>query len=91
MSTYINACHYAERLRQLRQEYSSAGWQSAIDTALCILADISATDEEPVRQGNGCEYCDGRAYSENPLTVTTVCGRRIELAFEYCPKCGRKL
>jgi hypothetical protein len=37
MSRYIRADHYAERLRQLLQAYSSAGWQSAIDTALRML------------------------------------------------------
>lgn len=39
----------------------------------------------------GCEYCKGRAYTKKPLTVITRYGRRIELTFEFCPKCGRKL
>ena len=39
----------------------------------------------------GCEYCKGRAYTKNPLIVITKYGRRIELVFEYCPNCGRKL
>lgn len=39
----------------------------------------------------GCEHCKGRAYTKKPLTVITRYGRRIELTFEFCPKCGRKL
>ena len=39
----------------------------------------------------GCEYCKGRAYTKKPLIVITKYGRRIELVFEYCPNCGRKL
>lgn len=39
----------------------------------------------------GCEYCKGRAYTKKPLTVITRYGKRIELTFEFCPKCGRKL
>ena len=39
----------------------------------------------------GCEYCKGRAYTKKPLTVITRYGRRIELAFDYCPKCGRRI
>lgn len=39
----------------------------------------------------GCEYCKGRAYTKKPLTVITRYGRRIELTFDYCPKCGRRI
>lgn len=39
----------------------------------------------------GCEYCKGRAYTKKPLTVITKYGRRIELVFDYCPKCGRRI
>lgn len=39
----------------------------------------------------GCEYCKGRAYTKKPLTVITKYGRRIELVFEFCPNCGRKM
>lgn len=28
---------------------------------------------------------------EKPFTVITRYGRRIELAFDYCPKCGRRI
>lgn len=45
----------------------------------------------PQTHENGCEYCKGRAYTKKPLTVITRYGRKIELAFEYCPKCGRKM
>ena len=40
---------------------------------------------------NGCEYCEGRAYTKKPLTVITKYGRKIELVFEFCPNCGRKM
>ena len=43
------------------------------------------------KPSKGCEYCKGRAYTKKPLTVITRYGRRIELTFEFCPKCGRKL
>lgn len=39
----------------------------------------------------GCEYCKGRAYTKKPLTVITRYGRSIKLAFDYCPKCGRRI
>lgn len=39
----------------------------------------------------GCEYCEGRAYTKKPLTVITKYGRKIELVFEFCPNCGRKM
>ena len=39
----------------------------------------------------GCEYCKGRAYTKKPVTVITKYGRSIELTFDYCPKCGRRL
>lgn len=39
----------------------------------------------------GCEYCKGRAYTKKPLTVITKYRRRIELVFEFCPNCGRKM
>lgn len=38
-----------------------------------------------------CEYCEGRAYTKEPFTVITRYGLRIELAFDYCPKCGRRI
>jgi hypothetical protein len=39
----------------------------------------------------GCKYCKGRAYTKKPLTVITKYGKRIEITFEFCPKCGRPL
>lgn len=42
-------------------------------------------------KSKGCEYCKGRAYTKKPLTVITKYGRRIELVFEFCPNCGRKM
>ncbi len=44
-----------------------------------------------VPPNKGCEYCKGRAYTKRPLTVITKYGRRIELTFEFCPNCGRKM
>lgn len=43
------------------------------------------------KKPKGCEYCKGRAYTKKPLTVITKYGRRIELVFEFCPNCGRKM
>lgn len=43
------------------------------------------------RPSKGCEYCKGRAYTKKPLTVITKYGRNIELVFEFCPNCGRKM
>lgn len=43
------------------------------------------------KKTTGCEYCKGRAYTKKPLTVITKYGRRIELVFEFCPNCGRKM
>ena len=39
----------------------------------------------------GCEYCKGRAYTKKPVTVITIYGRKFEMTFDYCPKCGRRL
>ena len=47
--------------------------------------------QSEVRKTKGCEYCKGRAYTKKPLTVITKYGRRIELVFEFCPNCGRKM
>lgn len=47
--------------------------------------------KELVADNKGCQYCKGRAYTKKPLTVITRYGRRIELTFDYCPKCGRRL
>jgi hypothetical protein len=51
----------------------------------------SQNEPFPQDHENGCEYCKGRAYTKKPLTVITRYGRKIELVFEYCPKCGRKM
>ena len=55
------------------------------------LADYLLANGVIVMPAKGCEYCEGRAYTKKPLTVITRYGRRIELAFEFCPKCGRPL
>ena len=55
------------------------------------LADYLIEHGVVVMPAKGCEYCEGRAYTKKPLTVITRYGRRIELAFEFCPKCGRPL
>lgn len=55
------------------------------------LADYLLEHGVIVMPAKGCEYCEGRAYTKKPLTVITRYGRRIELAFEFCPKCGRPL
>jgi hypothetical protein len=82
----------ANELKRLIQSGDDLIFDAATERELLYMIDYQPTIEaEPARQGNGCEYCDGREYSEKPLTVITVGGRRIELAFEYCPKCGRKL
>ncbi len=46
---------------------------------------------QTMSNNKGCEYCKGRAYTKKPLTVITRYGRRIELTFDYCPKCGRRI
>lgn len=51
----------------------------------CLVA------SKKMQKEKGCEYCKGRAYTKKPLTVTTIYGKTIKLAFEYCPNCGRKL
>jgi hypothetical protein len=55
------------------------------------LADHLLANGVIVPPKKGCEYCKGRAYTKRPLTVITKYGRRIELAFEFCPNCGRKM
>ena len=55
------------------------------------LADYLLEHGVIVLPAKWCEYCEGRAYTKKPLTVITRYGRRIELAFEFCPKCGRPL
>lgn len=48
-------------------------------------------EAEPVRRGKGCEYCKGRAFTNKPLTVTTRTMKRVQVVFNFCPKCGRKM
>jgi hypothetical protein len=58
----------------------------------CALRVKNAPTIEPeVRRGNGCSYCKGRAYSKKPLTVITRTMKRVEVVFEYCPSCGKKM
>ena len=59
--------------------------------SIVYLADYLIEHGVIVLPAKGCEYCEGRAYTKKPLTVITRYGRRIELAFEFCPKCGRPL
>lgn len=61
----------------------------AIDTAIEALK--QSTIEPEVRHGNGCSYCKGRAYSKKPVTVITRNMKRVEVVFEYCPACGKKM
>lgn len=88
---------FAERLKGMAQPYE-------VTTAYADYVDIEAIEIEEINNlvkemtgdtewvvKKGCEYCKGRAYTKKPLTVITRYGRRIELTFEYCPKCGRKL
>ena len=46
---------------------------------------------KPVQHKKCCKFCKGRAYSKNPLTVITRTMKRVEVVFEFCPACGRKL
>lgn len=39
----------------------------------------------------GCRLCIGRAFSPEPFLVETHRGNRVEVVFNYCPACGRKL
>lgn len=55
------------------------------------LADHLIANGVIVPPRKGCDYCKGRAYTKRPLTVITKYGRRIELVFEFCPNCGRKM
>lgn len=49
------------------------------------------TIETEVQHGEGCPYCEGRSYSKKPLTVITRTMKRVEVVFQYCPACGRKM
>lgn len=53
--------------------------------------DKQPTIESKQRKTKGCSYCKGRAYSKKPLTVITRTMKRVEVVFEYCPVCGRKM
>lgn len=61
----------------------------ALDTAIEALKQTAIEPE--VRHGKGCSYCKGRSYSKKPLTVITRTMKRVEVVFEYCPACGRKM
>jgi hypothetical protein len=65
------------------------GLDKPCEKAKCIIR--QPTIEPEVRHGNGCSYCKGRAYSKKPLTVITRTMKRVEVVFEYCPACGKKM
>lgn len=44
-----------------------------------------------VSPSKGCEYCKGRSYTKKPVTIITKYGKKTELTFDFCPKCGRLL
>ena len=56
--------------------------------AKCIA--LSALKEQEERN-KGCEYCKGRAYTKKPVTITTIYGKKISIAIEFCPHCGRSM
>lgn len=56
-----------------------------------LVAEQPTIEAEPVRRGKGCEYCKGRAFTNKPLTVTTRTMKRVQVVFNFCPKCGRKM
>jgi hypothetical protein len=49
------------------------------------------TADNLIRNKMKCEFCKGRAYSKKHLTVITRTMKRVEVVFEYCPVCGRKM
>ena len=38
-----------------------------------------------------CSYCLGVSYTDKPFKVITQMGREVEVQFNFCPYCGRKL
>jgi hypothetical protein len=69
------------------EDYKKCGLSIETATAIYNAGYRKQSDKE----SKGCEYCKGRAYTKKPLTVITKYGRKIELVFEFCPNCGRKM
>lgn len=38
-----------------------------------------------------CNFCIVASYTNKPFKVTTRPGREVEIQFNFCPYCGRKL
>lgn len=56
-----------------------------------MIAKLAIDSVPVVRRRKSCSYCEGRSYSKKPLTVITPTMKRVEVVFEYCPACGRKM
>lgn len=83
-----------DRLEQLMRQADISAMDGGItdyNEAIKANVDYLLANGVVVPPKKGCEYCKGRAYTKRPLTVITKYGRRIELAFEFCPNCGRKM
>ena len=62
-----------------------------IDVEPVNHAPSAKTEDNLIRKKMGCKFCKGRAYSKKPLTVITRTMKKVEVVFEYCPSCGRKM
>lgn len=66
------------------------GYNFAVQEISAYIA-LAPTIEPEVRHGKGCKFCKGRSYTKKPLTVITRTMKHVEVVFEYCPACGRKM
>lgn len=84
-----------EEMAKVLKDYTERNHIMASHVILeCYAEELYSKNYRKQREGEnskGCEYCKGRAYTKKPLTVITKYGRRIELVFEFCPNCGRKM
>lgn len=55
------------------------------------MADYLFANGVAVHEPDGCGYCRGASRTEEPFTVITRKGRKVNVVFNFCPRCGRQL
>ena len=56
-----------------------------------VLQDNGARFFDLKEGTEGCEYCRGCSYTDDPFTVITQTGQKRTVKFQHCPNCGRDL
>lgn len=79
-------------MEQLRVIEQNGKFTDAQKFRLAEFAVENAPTIEPeASHRKRCEFCKGRSFTNKPLTVITRTLKRVEVVFNFCPKCGRDM